>query len=92
MATAVTINRYKGFKVVGAYDDTNGNDVTNNTGLPLYVGLTTTDGITEDPSKKTFLKPGDSVSFASGLGAGISIIVYLQDNGSVIEPSEIVAS
>jgi hypothetical protein len=89
MGTPVNVKLYGGFKPIADYDDTNGNDVTNNTGVDIYVGLTGTDGVTEDAQYKTLVVKEKTVSFADGLGAGRKIIVYSQNVGSLLRTEEI---
>ena len=88
---ATTVNVYKTatFKSVAAYDSANGNDVINNLDIAIRVALTK-DGYTVVDGTELFILPGKTGSYADGLDAA-SIVVFLQDTGSLVNGIEIIA-
>jgi len=87
--TAVNVYRTEGFKVVAAYDDSNGNTVTNNLEIPITVALTS-DGVTVMTGTEQTIKAGAVADYASGLGA-TNIVVFNQDTGSLVNAVEVIA-
>ena len=92
------VETMRAYKIIGAYDDTNGDTVKNETNVDyagvnanltgwwIEVGLTTTDGHTIDIDTIKRVNVGETVSFESGLGAGRNIIVLeKQENRSTFE-------
>ncbi len=93
------VETLRSYKVIGEYDNDNGDVVTNNTnvdysgkrkdltGWNIIVGLTDVDGKTIDEKTLKELKVGESVSFASKLGSGRKVILLRkQENRSTFEP------
>jgi hypothetical protein len=82
----IKVRQTAGFKILAQYDNDNGENVTNELGVNFYVGLTLTDGETEDKEQKKLVRNGETVSYPSGLGAGRNVIFYEATTGSQVRP------